>query len=322
MNKGPLFSTYRQGENRVTASMLAVFERIDLAAVERLLQAASGESSLELVRFENQVQAPRTVPDASISASFRYLFEVKTERGTVERIQLDGHVEGFGGRFMDERLFVVTPDDEQPSIIDELGNDRVTWFSFRALSDAIDELLTDAAAQLSDREAFLLRELQHLFEADGLFNLPEDVVVVAARQAYPFYAVHHAYRCQAGRSFRDGLKYLGFYTEKAIRPEVAAILGRFDRVVVSEQSAAVYASDENPIAQRVADVIRASLAEDPELRDWESQIFILSGPGDDETLLLDVPIAHEQKGAWTQGQRYVTSDMLKIARTTDDLAAV
>ena len=54
MSKGPLFSTYRQGENRVTASMLAVFERIDLALVERLLGAASGESELQMVSFRNQ----------------------------------------------------------------------------------------------------------------------------------------------------------------------------------------------------------------------------------------------------------------------------
>ena len=31
MPRNPLFSTYRQGENRVTASMLAVFERLDFS---------------------------------------------------------------------------------------------------------------------------------------------------------------------------------------------------------------------------------------------------------------------------------------------------
>ena len=37
MIKTPLFSTYRQGENRVTSSMLAVFERIDLATRDAAL---------------------------------------------------------------------------------------------------------------------------------------------------------------------------------------------------------------------------------------------------------------------------------------------
>ena len=54
MAKNPLFSTYRQGENRVTSSMLAVFERIDLSFLETVLAAASGESSLQMVSFTNQ----------------------------------------------------------------------------------------------------------------------------------------------------------------------------------------------------------------------------------------------------------------------------
>jgi hypothetical protein len=44
MAKNPLFSAYRQGENRVTSSMLAVFERIDLSLFETLLAAAAGET--------------------------------------------------------------------------------------------------------------------------------------------------------------------------------------------------------------------------------------------------------------------------------------
>src|SRR6266699_269547 len=39
MAKNPWFSTYRQGENRVTSSMLAVFERIDLSLLEAILAA-------------------------------------------------------------------------------------------------------------------------------------------------------------------------------------------------------------------------------------------------------------------------------------------
>jgi len=46
MPKAPLFSPYRQGENRITASLMAVFERIDLSKVERLLAVSSGESAL------------------------------------------------------------------------------------------------------------------------------------------------------------------------------------------------------------------------------------------------------------------------------------
>ncbi|MDT0330582.1 hypothetical protein, partial [Nocardiopsis lambiniae] len=47
----PLFSTYRQGGNRVTSSMLAVFERIGLSLVEEILAKASDEATLETVCF-------------------------------------------------------------------------------------------------------------------------------------------------------------------------------------------------------------------------------------------------------------------------------
>ena len=89
MAKTTLFSTYRQGENRVTSSMLAVFERIDLSLLETLLAAAAGESSLHMVSFTNQPAGKgNSVPDARISARFAYWFEVKTSRNTLEREQL------------------------------------------------------------------------------------------------------------------------------------------------------------------------------------------------------------------------------------------
>lgn len=48
----PLLSTYRTGENRVTSSTMAVFERIDLALVEELLRAVTGMGSeLQAVSF-------------------------------------------------------------------------------------------------------------------------------------------------------------------------------------------------------------------------------------------------------------------------------
>jgi hypothetical protein len=95
MPKAPLFSPYRQGENRITASLMAVFERIDLSKVERLLAVSSGESALQLFSFENQVRSKRSasVPDARISASFSLWFETKTAPGQVRQDQLRRHLE-------------------------------------------------------------------------------------------------------------------------------------------------------------------------------------------------------------------------------------
>ena len=46
MTSTPLFSTYRQGENHVTLSMLAVFERVGLSLTETILARALGEPTL------------------------------------------------------------------------------------------------------------------------------------------------------------------------------------------------------------------------------------------------------------------------------------
>src|SRR3954453_17527995 len=78
----PLLSTYRAGENRVTASTMAVLERLDLALVQELLEAAADAAGdLTTVTFENQVVQDGAVPDARITAHFTWWFETKTARG-------------------------------------------------------------------------------------------------------------------------------------------------------------------------------------------------------------------------------------------------
>jgi hypothetical protein len=48
-----IFSTYSTGENRVTASILAVLKSLSLNRIERLLGALLEQSAFELVRFQN-----------------------------------------------------------------------------------------------------------------------------------------------------------------------------------------------------------------------------------------------------------------------------
>ena len=320
MSKAPLFSTYRQGENRVTASMLAVFERIDLSLLEQLLGAASGESELQMVSFRNQVSGDESVPDAGISAHFNYLFEVKTVRDAVRIGQLRAHLGHFRGTG-DERLFVITPDADEPLRIDTLRTTgaRVSWIGFGALAEAIRELTSVADGSVAEREAFLLRELVQLFEADGLLASPEDVVIVPARKAYPSYLNCSQYFCQAGRTFRPGLGYLGFYTGKAIQREVAEILDRRDHVLISQSAADELAMSEDTSDRAFAEVIRY-IIEETGNEDWEAQVFLLTDPDDERTIRLPAAIQHEGRGAWTQNQRYVKSDSLRESpQTTEDL---
>ena len=321
MSKAPLFSTYRQGENRVTASMLAVFERIDLSLLEQLLGAASGESELQMVTFRNQIAGEGSVPDAGISAHFNYLFEVKTERDAVRIGQLRAHL-GSLGEQGDQRLFVVTPDVDEPEQVATLRSQdaRVAWIGFTDLTSAIEDALAASDTTVSEHEAFLIRELVRLFEADGLLDSPEDVVIVAAGTAYRFYQQHSLYVCQAGRSFRPYIERMGFYRGKAIQQEIPAIRWHRDAVDISAESASALAESDDPAQRDVAQAILRAISEGAIGVDWQAQVFLLSAPDDERTLTLAHPIAHAGRSGWTQKQRYVSSESLSSSpATTADL---
>ncbi len=132
--------------------MLAVFERLDLTLLERLLGAAAGEASLSFVKFVNQRKGlSSSVPDASISGSFRYVFEVKTVRGAPLADQVSEHLRGVLTKPDEEqRLFVLTPDAAKPKELAQITDPRVVWFSFLSLSQAIDAVLSSAQEDDSD----------------------------------------------------------------------------------------------------------------------------------------------------------------------------
>ncbi len=327
MPKNPLFSSYRTGENSVTASILAVLERIDLGVVERLLSAASGEANLPLVSFENQVAAQDgSVPDAGISANFRYLFEVKTTTRSLDRRQLEAHLAHLDGSFANERLFVLTPDAEEPSEVIELEERRLTWLSFERLDQAILELLQDETELLAEQTRFLLHELRALFaQEEGLLG-QEDTVVVAARDAYPEYRQTAAYVCQPGRAFRGGIWRMGFYYGRAIQPELALIRHRRDNVTFSNDSAAALRETDDPFDAVLATLIERLLDASPRAPGQQYQVFLLSPVDGEQTLRLAQTIentATDRKGeasAWTMGQRYTQSSALaQSPGTTSEL---
>lgn len=79
----PLFSTYTQGENRVTSTLMAVLENINDQLAEGLLEAVLDESDISLVTFENQLVGDGSVPDAGIRSSTSLLFETKTRQNEI-----------------------------------------------------------------------------------------------------------------------------------------------------------------------------------------------------------------------------------------------
>ena len=326
MPKNPLFSSYRTGENRVTASILAVLERIDLGVVERLLSAATGEATLPLVSFQNQVAAKDgSVPDAGISANFRYLFEVKTARHALKTEQLQEHLDHLNGSFGDERLFVLTPDAEEPSVVDQFDEPRLTWLNFHGLDQAIDEVLQGETELLGEQTRFLLHELRALFDQEGLLG-QEDTVVVAARRAYPEYLRSASYTCQAGRAFREGVTRMGFYYGGAIQPWIPEIRHRRDNVIFSRETVRTLEETGEPFDAELAVLVALLLDTGPRVPGQPYQVFLLSGAHDEATIRLDAAIKNtttDRKGkpwAWTMGQRYTQSGLLeKGPKSTTEL---
>jgi hypothetical protein len=327
----PLLSTYRTGENRVTSSTMAVFERIDLALVQELLRAVTGMGSeLQAVSFENQVTLAGSVPDAQISARFSWCFETKTEidayaRAGHSRAQLLKHstVLHDPGAL----LFVITPDPVRPAwfdkldgLTDEAFRDRILWFSFRDLAEAIDKLITDPARVIGEQTRFLLAELVALYEADGLLSA-DDTVVVAARAAWPEYQRLAAYICQPNRSFRAGLKYLGFYAEGAIQPLIPHIRKHYTAVLFTrDEACALRASGEAELATLIEHLLDQRSRTDGEAYD----VLLLTGADDPRTVHLQTPIANDtvtesgKPWGWTLSQRYTRLDKLTsgVTRTS------
>jgi len=327
MSNSPLFSTYRGGENRVTSSMIAVFQRLELSLLERLLGACAQESALQLVAFVNQpAGVGASVPDARMSAQFDYWFETKTVPNALDQTQLLEHHKNLTAGAKHERLFIVTPDPEKSSVLDSLDDERVIWFNFRAMSDAIDEILGDTTTFVGEQTRFLLRELQQLFIEDGLLDFA-DVVVVAARRAWDEYNERGVYICQPDRSFRAGLTHMGFYAHGAIQPKIAKILDQRPEPITFDLDTVKELRGGTAIDQRIAvDAIEASLDGGVRSAGQPYRVFVLSQPNDDETVTLALPITNTTKAAsgrtwaWTMSQRYTRLSALTkpgITTTTE-----
>ncbi len=320
MSQSSIFSTYRSGENRVTSSMLAVFQRVGIDLAEIILADAIGEASLDLVTFASQPSAGSPgVPDAELKSSFRYLIETKVVPNSYSSSGRDGqlvrHLDRLDGSYADERLLVITPDAEEPPGIAAMEDDRVVWTSFAHIAQATEKLIQDSGEPASEQQRFLLREMVTFLDAEGLVGV-NDTVVVAGRWAYPTYFKTRAYICQANRSIRP-VTYLAFYKDKQIKPEIPKVLRRYSELDMSNEGAQALVASGDPFGLRAAEVIRIRLTEGSP--DPVNDVYLLSAPDDPDTVGLRGPIRHEGRGAWVQGQRYASIQKLQEAETTADL---
>ncbi|HVS31888.1 MAG TPA: hypothetical protein VMS98_10560 [Thermoanaerobaculia bacterium] len=319
-----MFSTYSTGENRITSSILAVLERLAIDRIDAILGALL-EEDFETVRFQNQsAKDGRGVPDATIAASFRILVETKVVRRAVHAEQLQRHLERLkrAGE-VDRVMLLLTPDREEPVEVralrtGELGGARLIWASFAQLDQAIDSVLDEAHRAISEREAFLLRELQKTLAEENLLLTQRDVLIIPARRAWPMYQRWAAYVCQPNRSFQD-IQYVGFYTDGEIKPAVARIMSSEESVIFDPENAAYGAELRKLIDETVREGVRTAGA--------AYKVLLLSKLNDPETIHLAAPVTNDlasdsgRTTAFVQNQRYVSLVRLKAARRTSDLVA-
>lgn len=210
--------------------------------------------------------------------------------------------------------------------------------------DQLTDVLKQTVLYLNDRASFSLlvaemRRVQHnglemlaprvFGEEAAQRKLPQrsasptvrdaDTVVVAATLARPEFERLGAYICQPKRSFRDGIRYLGFYTERTIFPEFPAIIDRRLDLPVTEENI-VTLRNGSELDKRVAEAMVGSLRDSPNRALGERQQIILLDL--DQGFTLRKPIHHDGSHAWTQGQRYTRSEALQAEpATTEELAA-
>jgi len=311
-----IFSTYSTGENRVTASLLAVLRSLSLDRMERLIGNLLEQSDFKLIRFVNQPSKGGSgIPDALIQSSIRLLLETKTARNAVSLPQIKRHLERLDqATEAVALLLVLTPDDSRPSEIDKLNDQRVVWTSFAILDQAIDEMLDDKYEVVSEREAFLLRGLQEMLVADNLVANSKDVLIVAARSAWDEYQEFHAYVCQPNRPFQSVTR-MGFYSRGVIYPFVPKITAIYDEVEIARDH---HKGELGKLVNRLID-------EERRPKNGMFKVFLLSAPDSEDTIKLDVPIPNNKVSktgkttAFTMGHRYVSSDKLRVAKSTSEL---
>jgi len=326
----PLFSTYKQGENRVTATILAVFERLSFAIVEKILQSVFEEPEASLVNFQNQPPGPESIPDARINASFDYWIETKTSQGAISLNQLRHHLEALNEqRFIKQRMLVLTPDPVKPVILQEIDDERLVWTNFENLTQAIqnaiqieENWLSSDSPLPSESERELLRELIQFLATEKLIGDSQDrILIVAARIAYPEYLRYGFYFCQANRSFRH-CSHIGFYHNGEIAPIFPKIRKVIENIQINESVVNKHNGLSDPEKEFLSSAIK-KLREDQNPRvDVQEKVMFLSDPDTTETIKLASPILNDlvtdngRGTAFTQGHRYVTLEAIKKSPTT------
>ena len=317
----PLFATYHQAENIVTATFLAVLQRLSLANIDRILGALLGDTGFNLVTFDNQHRGTQSVPDAWIGTGAAIWMETKIYPDAVNLNQIRNHRKALKAG---ERLLLLTPDDNLPANLPE----GVIWSNFDTLAGAVEDILSDGEEPPSEREAFLLREFIRMLRQRGLIaaNQPR-VMVIGANRAWPMYQDLGIYRCSVSKPMRSlkATDYLGFYAGGKIQPLVPRFIDEVKKLDLRSDEEIQALTD--PALKERVEGLREKVSE---LQQWHEfgdhfRIMFLSGPEDAETVKLEKPVVNDEKykngktAPFALGTRYVTLESLQAATKTSEL---
>lgn len=322
-----IFSTYRTGENRVTSTILAVFEKINISTVTMILQGLTEDSTLELIKYENQIKTTNSIPDGRISASFDYLVETKIVESSIKKEQIENHCKDLDGI---TRLLILTPDFSKPKVIDKIDEKytkKIIWANFDKLINGIDTILEEPL--LVDREKFLLSELREFIIGEELTaeDYSRKAVIVPAGFAWSFYQQYGVYRCQPNRTFQPSA-YMGFYANGKIQKTFPQILGYVDNLNLVQndlQQAEIKMLNEAPtqtIRERLTQLKNTVQGDE-----WDINLkyVILTTIDAEETIQIANSIINDKKSysgkgtAFVQKQTYVDVDDINGKQYTSEL---
>ncbi len=319
----PLFSTYSQGENRVTATFLAVLERLSVLNMSRILGTLLDDRDFSVARFINQPKGDGSIPDARIRTGHGILIETKRRRNEVRLDQIRSHLKAVFG---DERLLVLTPDDNRPKSLNSLSKEhqeRVVWSNFGKLDNIVAEILNDKKSMPSEMEAFLLREFSKFLHKEGLaISSNERVIVVSAGKAWPRYNGKSIYGDIRKPNWKPS-DHLAFYTRYEIKPIVPRIKSQVSpiNITIDDEIGALDEYQKQVVEKLIENPVGQEDFNHPLL------MLFLSGPDDRETMKLPIPIevdtindkTGKREPLMMGGVRYVTLESLRNARYTSDL---
>ncbi len=302
----------------MTATILAVLQSITLNLSEQLLGSLIGDNDFELVHFKNQHADDKSgIPDAIIRSDVFLLLETKIQTGAVQLPQLERHLSRIAESTASNKwLIVLTPDTKIPAEIEDLQTLKkpIVWASFQMLDQAINELLDERMQVVSEREQFLLRELQVMLAEEKLTVDTGTAVIVAARSAYDEYLQHSVYVCQPNRPFRN-VERFGFYSDGVIQQYVPRILESHDAV---EFGKGIHKKALGKIVDKLCELGLREIGR-------VYKVLILSSPDSPETVRLPEAIRNDKTSqtgkttAFTMSQRYVSLEKLLRAKYTSEV---